>query len=51
MKCLMIRGGNTLVPSDDVARELISKIKPGDGVWVDIKRPRNLMFHKKFLRC
>jgi len=48
MKCLMVRGGNTLVPSDDVARDLVGKIKPGDGVWVDIKRPRSLPFHKKF---
>lgn len=48
MKCLMVKGGNTLVPGDDAAREIVGKIKPGHGVWVDVKRPRNLPFHKKF---
>jgi hypothetical protein len=37
-----------LVPFDEAARESIGKLKPGAGVFVEIKRARNVAFHRKF---
>lgn len=41
-----IQGG--LIPFDSEACEKLNKLKEGDEVMVDIKKPRNLKFHKKF---
>lgn len=37
-----------LIPRDDAASAAMSKIKHGDVVQVEIKRPRNIMHHRKF---
>ena len=37
-----------LVPFDDMAREAVAKLKPGAGVFVEMKRVRNIRFHRKF---
>lgn len=40
-----IRG--LLIPSDEEAREYISKLEEGQVVYLDIKKRRNYQFHKK----
>lgn len=42
------RLGGALEPIDDEGREVLSKIAAGDLVKADIKRPRNIHFHRKF---
>lgn len=42
-KCL----GLFLKPADEVSAELINKLKVGDVVEIEIRRPRNLKFHRK----
>jgi hypothetical protein len=37
-----------LIPCDDAASAMLMKIKHGDVVQVEIKRPRNIMHHRKF---
>ncbi len=37
-----------LRPADERAEEEFRKIKAGDLVMVDVKRPRNLAFHRKY---
>jgi hypothetical protein len=37
-----------LVPADDAASAALAKIKHGDEVQVEIKRPRNIRHHRKF---
>jgi hypothetical protein len=37
-----------LVPCDDVASAALAKIKHGAVVQVEIKRPRNILHHRKF---
>lgn len=37
-----------LVPADDAATAALSKIKFGADVQVEIKRPRNILHHRKF---
>lgn len=39
--------GGALMPFDDASRELIAKLKTGQGVRADIKRIRNYKFHRK----
>jgi len=48
MKILMSKVGGNLVPVDDEAREALRPIAKGEEVMVDVTRPRNLRFHKKF---
>ena len=38
----------SLHPTDDAGREVLRKIGQGEMVSIEIKRPRNLAFHKKF---
>jgi hypothetical protein len=40
--------GGKLVPADEASRAILSKIKTGDVVQVEVKRPRNIMHHRKF---
>jgi len=48
-KCWMKKGiGQKLEPSDEIALAYIKKLKPGADVEVDIRRPRNVQFHKKW---
>ena len=37
-----------LIPADDAASAALAKIKHGDEVQVEIKRPRNIRHHRKF---
>ena len=37
-----------LIPCDDAASAALAKIKHGDAVQVEIKRPRNIWHHRKF---
>lgn len=37
-----------LAPADDAAQAALAKIKFGAEVQVEIKRPRNIQFHRKF---
>ncbi len=38
----------TLMPCDPAAQELLTKLKLGQEVWVEIVRARNTPFHRKF---
>jgi len=38
----------TLEPVDDDGRRLLAKMAPGRVVSVEIRRPRNVLFHRKF---
>ena len=44
-KCL----GQKLEPSDEIALSYIKKLKPGADVEVDIRQPRNIKFHRKWM--
>ena len=49
-KCWMKKGvGQKLEPSDEIALAYIKKLKPGADVEVDIRRPRNIKFHRKWM--
>ena len=49
MKAVFAKGpGDTLIPADDAARNLVASLKPGEGVSVEAKRVRNVAFHRKF---
>ena len=37
-----------LSAEDDAAKKVLSKIKTGEQVQVTIKKPRNVLFHRKF---
>jgi len=49
MKVFMKRTQSGLVPCYDSDYELLKKIKFGDEVTCEIKKPRNYMFHKKLM--
>ena len=40
--------GGALIPDDDATVDQLKKLKAGDVVLVDYKRPRNVKFHRKF---
>jgi hypothetical protein len=48
MKATFRKAGNALHPVGQEALELLQKVKVGDDVFVDLVRPRNLQFHRKF---
>lgn len=48
MKLHLIKQGRYLVPSLPDDEEKLKKIKSGELLSVDIVRPRNAMFHRKF---
>jgi hypothetical protein len=35
-------------PIDDAGEELLRKIKRGEVVMIEVKRPRNVLFHRKY---
>lgn len=39
---------NALAPTDAEGLEYVQKLKPGQPVWAEIKRARNLKFHRKY---
>lgn len=44
----MTKAGAGLVATDDESADLLADIKLGETVHVEIKRPRNIGFHRKF---
>lgn len=44
----LLRTLNGLAASDDDSRDALRKVKHGSLVLVEIRRPRNIHFHKKF---
>lgn len=49
MKGYFRKVGGTLVPDDDETVEQLRKLKAGNVVLVDYRRPRNIKFHRKFM--
>lgn len=45
------RRGNTLVPSDFAAEEILSGIPEGKEILVTIRRPRHVEHHRWFFAC
>ena len=37
-----------LLPDDDTGRAYLKRLKPGEPVLVNVKKPRNIKFHRKF---
>lgn len=48
MKAYFRKHLSSLVPSEEKAEEMLSKIKHGDYVLVEVKRQRNPFHHRKF---
>ena len=47
MKLTFIKTQNGLIPDGDDTREILNKVKNGDGVILDYKPKRNIFFHRK----
>lgn len=41
--------GGALIPDDDATVDQLQKLKVGEVVRVEYKRPRNVKFHRKFM--
>lgn len=50
MKSFWIKDRDCLRPSSEEAETYLKKIGNGEEVQAEIKRPRNLRFHKKFMK-
>lgn len=50
MKTFWAKDGNCLRPSSEEAEQYLAKIAQGEEVQAEIKRPRNLKFHKRFMK-
>ena len=49
MKCVFAKGqGNVLIPADPAAEQFIASLKLGSGAAVEVKKARNIRFHRKF---
>ena len=49
MKCAFAKGaGNTLIPADPDAEKFIASLKLGAGATVEVRRARNIKFHRLF---
>jgi len=48
MKALMIKSGNAFICSDEEALESMKAFKSGETYSVEVTRPRNLAFHRKW---
>ena len=48
MKIHLTKHNNALHPFDDKAAAVLKKWKEGDYIEVEVKRPRNSQFHRKF---
>jgi hypothetical protein len=40
--------GNTLVACDPSAEKFLKSLKLGEGMWIEVKRQRNVRFHRRF---
>lgn len=49
MEVSLVKTNNFLCPADPEAEEWAGKLKQGEYLIADIKRPRNPQFHKKFM--
>lgn len=48
-KCMFAKGpGNTLIPADPKAEALVAALKLGEGLSFEVKRARNIRFHRLF---
>ena len=47
MKLTFIKTQTGLIPDCDETREILNKVKNGDGIILDYKPKRNYLFHKK----
>lgn len=50
MKSFWTKDGNCLRPSSEEAESYLKKIGQGEEVQAEIKRPRNLKHHKRFMK-
>lgn len=49
MKCAFAKAqGGVLVPADPAAEDFVRSIKAGAGMVVEVKKTRNVRFHRKF---
>lgn len=48
MKIFVAKNLTSLVPVDDIGREALKRFKQGEIITVDLKKPRNPQFHRKF---
>lgn len=49
MKAVFAKGqGNVLIPADPAAERFIASLKLGGGASVEVKKARNIKFHRKF---
>lgn len=49
MKCAFAKAqGGMMVPADPAAEEFVRSIKAGAGMVVEVKKARNIRFHRKF---
>lgn len=49
MKGYFKKIGGALIPDDDSTVDQLQKLKTGEVVLVEYKRPRNIQFHRKFM--
>ena len=47
-KAMMVKKLSALYPSDEASEALIRRLKQGEILSVEIRRPRNIKFHAKF---
>ena len=47
MKLTFIKTQTGLIPECEETREILNKVKNGDGIILDYKPKRNYLFHKK----
>ena len=49
MRAVFAKGqGNVLIPADPAAEQFIASLKLGSGAAVEVKKARNIRFHRKF---
>lgn len=48
MKLWFFKLGRNLVAADEEAEDAIARIAHGEALLIDIRRPRNLKFHRKY---
>lgn len=50
MRALFVKtASGSLVPMDDEGREMLDGIPPGSAVVVDVRRERNVAFHRRYM--
>lgn len=48
MKSILMKRGNSLIPTDDEGSDMLAKIKDGAQVIVEVKRSRNPQHHRLY---